>query len=163
MCASIAIKGARERTEQSLTQAFIALDESNTLEMVQKQLEVGQELFEIIEQRHLGIAEVREHFGRGKYYLSELIMLGDIFEQCMALMEPYPEVDRAGPSLWTGVIGTVKGDIHDPGKNIVIALFRCDGFEVINLGLEPPRQGFMQGGKQSSEQREGCSTRLPGA
>lgn len=81
---------------------MIALDESNTLEMVQKQLEIGQELFEIIEQRHLGIAEVRERFGRGKYYLSELIMPGDIFEQCMALMEPYPEVDRAGPSLWTG-------------------------------------------------------------
>lgn len=153
LCGSIAIEGARKRIEQSLNQVFIALDEANALEMVQTQLGAGQDVFEIIEQCRLGIT------GWGGALRTRRVVFigvdhgwGNIFEQCMVLMEPYPEADRTGPPLWTVVIGTLKGDIQDLDKHIVIALPRSDAFEVIDLGLEPLSQEFTQGGKQNSGQ-----------
>lgn len=130
--------------EQSLTQAFVALDGSNTLKMVETRLEAGQNPLEVIEQCRLGITEVGERFARGEYYLSELIMAADIFQRCMALIEPRLEMDKAGPPPGTVVIGTVQGDIHNLGKNIVAVLLRCEGFEVVDLGVDVPSERFVE-------------------
>jgi methylmalonyl-CoA mutase cobalamin-binding domain/chain len=127
-----------------LAQAFVDLDDDTVLAEVRAQLEAGRDPVEIIEQCRLGIVEVGDRFACGDYYLSELIMAADIFQRSMALIEPHLETASAGPSLGTVVIGTAKGDIHDLGKNIVVILLRCEGFDVVDLGVDVPPDQFVK-------------------
>ena len=128
---------------EALKEAFLALDDETTLAQVQAQLEGGRDPLDIIEQCRLGITEVGERFACGEFYLSELIMAADIFQRSVALIEPHLETAATGPSAETVVMGTVKGDIHDLGKDIVILLLRCEGFEVIDLGVDVPPERFV--------------------
>jgi methanogenic corrinoid protein MtbC1 len=134
---------ARSMT-QALARFLIELDDTNTLEMVRDQLQAGQDPQEIVEQCRIGITEVGEFFARGEYFLSELIVAADIFEQSMALIDPHLEAGKVGGSLGTVVMGTVKGDIHNLGKDIVVSLLRCEGFAVVDLGTDVPPERFVE-------------------
>jgi methylmalonyl-CoA mutase cobalamin-binding domain/chain len=128
---------------QGLTQAFVDLDDEATLGEVEAQLEAGSDPLAVIEKCRLGITEVGERFASGEYYLSELIMAADIFQRAMALIEPHLNVAAGGDARSSVVMGTVKGDIHDLGKNIVVILLRCEGFEVLDLGVDVPPERFV--------------------
>lgn len=128
----------------SVTEAFLKLDDEAALAGIRASLEAGRNPVEIIEECRLGITEVGQRFGCGEFYLSELIMAADIFERAMELVGPRLETVSAGPATGTIVIGTVKGDIHDLGKNIVAVLLRCEGFEVVDLGVDVPAERFVE-------------------
>jgi methanogenic corrinoid protein MtbC1 len=145
---------------QTVEEAFEALDEATTLEMVEAQLEAGQDPLEVVAQCRRGMTAVGERFGRGEYYLSELVMAASIFEGCSALIEPRLPVKKAGPSLGKIVIGTVKGDIHDLGKNTVALLLRCEGFEVVDLGVDVPAERFVEAIAESGAEIMGMSCLL---
>jgi methanogenic corrinoid protein MtbC1 len=118
------------------------LKEDETLAEVRKALDEGTDPLTLVEGLREGMSIVGKRFEDKEYFLSELIMSAEIFKEAIALVEPHLEAG-AGPSKGSVVIGTVKGDIHDIGKNIVATLLRCEGYEVHDLGVDIPPEAFV--------------------
>lgn len=128
---------------ESIAPLVVGLEEEAALEAVGKALESGVPPLDIVEQLRSGMSEVGRRFEVREYFLSELVMSAEIFKEAMALIEPHLS-GGAGPSRGSVVIGTVKGDIHDIGKNIVASLLRCEGFEVHDLGVDVRPDAFVE-------------------
>ena len=83
-------------------------------------------------------------YEKGTYFLPELILSGEMLTQITDIVKPelakLPEVERHGKVL----IGTVEGDIHDIGKNIVTYMLDVNGFDVLDLGVDVPAQKFVE-------------------
>lgn len=90
-----------------------------------------------------GMEVVGEKYERNEYFLAELIMAGETMKEGMAVLGPHL---RAGDMKALGkvVIGTVRGDLHDIGKNVVVTLLRSAGFEVIDLEVDVPAEKFIE-------------------
>jgi len=118
------------------------LKEDETLAEVRRALDEGTDPLKLVEGLREGMSIVGRHFEAKEYFLSELIMSAEIFKEAIALIEPHLTAG-AGPSKGSVVIGTVKGDIHDIGKNIVATLLRCEGYDVYDLGVDIPPASFV--------------------
>ncbi len=118
------------------------LKEDETLAEVRKALINGNYPLKLVEGLREGMSVVGKRFEDKEYFLSELIMSAEIFKEAIALIEPHLDKEE-GPSMGSVVIGTVKGDIHDIGKNIVATLLRCEGYEVHDLGVDTPPDAFI--------------------
>jgi len=106
-----------------------------------------------------GMEIVGEKYEKGEYFLAELIMAGETMKEGMKVLEPYlkgSEVEKIGKV----VIGTVKGDLHDIGKNIVATLLGAAGFEVIDLGVDVPPEKFVEAVKHNNPDIVGMSALL---
>ena len=90
-----------------------------------------------------GIREVGEQFRRGEVYLPEMMLAAEAWQQGMNLLEPLMAGQPAQQAKGKVVIGTVKGDIHSLGKNIVTTLLKTAGFEVVDLGVDVPASKFV--------------------
>src|SRR5665647_1619564 len=132
----------------NISDSLVELEEAEVLDGVGRALEQGAEPVSLVEQLRQAMSVVGKRFEDKEYYLSELIMSAEIFKEAMALIEPRL---TASPGDTSGrlVIGTVKGDIHDIGKNIVATLLRCEGFEVLDLGVDVPAAVFVDEMKSS--------------
>jgi 5-methyltetrahydrofolate--homocysteine methyltransferase len=98
---------------------------------------------EIFREMARGMEVIGRNYERGEYYLSELIAAGETMKEGMRIVEPHlktADYKAAGKVL----IGTVKGDLHDIGKDIVIALLKSAGFEVVDLGIDVPSEKFVE-------------------
>lgn len=109
----------------------------------------------------VGMREVGRRFEEKSYFLAELLMAAYIMDQCTAILRPFleREVERL-PSPGRVVIGTVQGDLHDIGKNIVIALMRAAGFEVYDLGVDVPAEKFVEKVRETGADVVGLSALL---
>lgn len=90
-----------------------------------------------------GMNLVGEKYEAGEYFLSELIMAGEVMKEGMKILEPHlkeTEIKKLGKV----VLVTVKGDLHDIGKNIVGTLLGAAGFEVIDLGVDVPAEKMLE-------------------
>jgi methanogenic corrinoid protein MtbC1 len=85
---------------------------------------------------------VGARYERREYYLSGLIMAGEIFREVMEILSPIIEVRFSGNETGTILLGTVQGDIHDIGKNNLSLLLNCYGFTIYDLGVDVPPQEF---------------------
>jgi 5-methyltetrahydrofolate--homocysteine methyltransferase len=95
-----------------------------------------------------GMNIVGELFGDGKMFLPQVVKSARVMKKAVAILEPLMERERAdqglaGVSKGTMVIATVKGDVHDIGKNIVGVVLRCNGYRVIDLGVMVPAQDIL--------------------
>ncbi|AKX94088.1 methionine synthase [Moorella thermoacetica] len=129
-----------------LAQAMGKLEEKRVLELVSHSLAVGQPPLAIVEECRRGLNIVGELYARGEYFLSDLVMSAEIFQEALKLIEPFlkvPLADRQEPAEADIVFGTVEGDIHDIGKNITISLLRCEGFRVYDAGVDIPPDVFL--------------------
>lgn len=90
-----------------------------------------------------GMDIVGENYKSGEYFLSELIVSGEIFKEAMKVIEPHLQTGREGEKLTKMVLGTVKGDIHNIGKDIVAILLKAAGFEVYDLGIDVAPSAFV--------------------
>ena len=100
----------------------------------------------IVDENHKPVVQgqVGELFGEGTYYLTELMYSVEIMEGVMEKIQPLMEASGPMESKGKVLIGTVKGDIHDVGKNIVISLLRSHGYEVLDLGIDVPAEKFVE-------------------
>jgi methanogenic corrinoid protein MtbC1 len=89
-----------------------------------------------------GVRKVGLRFEQGRYFLSALIMAGEIMRQSSEFLNPYLTGSKTGDTIGSVLIGTIEGDIHDLGKNILKDLLQCHGFEVTDLGVDVPIQTF---------------------
>lgn len=92
-----------------------------------------------------GMKQVGELFGSGKMFLPQVVKSARVMKQSVAVLTPLLESEKAGQSAAaTVVIATVKGDVHDIGKNIVSVVLSCNGFRVIDLGVMVPKEVIVE-------------------
>jgi len=97
-----------------------------------------------------GIREVGDKFECGQAFLPELVMAGDAMKAAVAVLEtPLSKEQRQAMQAGIVVFGTVKGDIHDIGKNIVVVMLEAAGFEVVDLGVDVPGSTFVSEAKNT--------------
>jgi len=125
-----------------LVDAIVTFKEDEALRIVRQRLEAGEEPMSLVEESRRGITIVGERYQSKEYFLSELIMSGEIFKEVMSLIEPKLTGDIQTEVIGKIVLGTVKGDIHNIGKDIVADLLRISGFEVFDLGVDVAPQAF---------------------
>jgi methylmalonyl-CoA mutase cobalamin-binding domain/chain len=141
-----------------LAKAIVELDERLTMEMVRKALKAGVAPREIIEECRQGLAMVGDKYGRGEYFLSDLVMSAELFREAMAVVWPDAVSEQeadSGPAPI--VIGTVRGDIHDLGKNITVWLLRSYGFRVTDLGVDVAPEDLVREVRQRQPRIVGMS------
>ena len=129
---------------EDLIDAMANLEEDNALALVKKKLMQGETAYEIVEQCRKGVEIVGKRYSEGTYYLSDLIMSEAIFKEVMDITElhlPKNGVETNGVQV---IMGTIEGDIHDLGKNIVIYLLRSSGYRVHDLGVDVPPEKFIE-------------------
>ncbi|RPI52513.1 MAG: hypothetical protein EHM56_08310, partial [Chloroflexi bacterium] len=129
--------------EVHLSQALADLEENKALEIVRLRMDRGDDPMRIIDDCQAGMRQVGELYAQQHYFLSGLIMAGDILRQIMELVMPTMEAGFAGHSSGRVLIGTVQGDIHDLGKNLVTMLLRSYGFSVLDLGVDVSAERFV--------------------
>lgn len=114
---------------------------------------------EIIDALSKGMDIIGKRFEVKEYFLSELIMAGEMFREAQEIMGPYI---KKGNVKVPGkvVIGTVEGDLHDIGKNIVVVLLRAKGFEVTDLGVNVPSNEFIDAVRKDKPDVLGLSALL---
>lgn len=93
-----------------------------------------------------GMNEVGELFGEGKMFLPQVVKTARTMKQAVALLRPYIEAEREGDSGKKGkvLLATVKGDVHDIGKNIVGVVLACNNYDVIDLGVMVPAEQIVK-------------------
>ncbi|MEM0215499.1 MAG: corrinoid protein [Archaeoglobaceae archaeon] len=136
--------------------ALADLDEQKVIEIAKKRIENKEDPFKILEDIRKATEIIGKRFEEGRYFVSDLIMAGEILKQVMELLKPLLG-DKKAESRGKVVIGSVEGDVHDIGKNIVIALLEAEGFEVVDLGVDQPPQAFVDAIKQYNPQIVGLS------
>lgn len=127
-----------------LAQALANLEEKKVLELIDKQMADGVNPLDIVKECNDGMIKVGELFSEQKYFISQLIYSAEILKQVMKTLDPVLSgIQTPGQAGGKVIIGTVKGDIHDIGKNIVITLLKGAGFDVIDLGVDVPTEKFV--------------------
>ena len=128
---------------KKLIKAITDFQEEEALKLVQDLLDQGTEPAEVMEACRKALDEIGQHFEQGTFFLPELMMAGEMMTQISEIIKPklaeLPETERFGKVI----IGTVEGDIHDIGKNIVSFMLDVNGFEVIDLGVDVPSKKFV--------------------
>ncbi len=129
-------------TSASLIAAISDLQEEQALALVRRRLETGDDPLMIIQDCKEGMRQVGAHYERSEYFLAGLIMAGEIFREVMELLHPVVALPASSRASGRVLLGTVEGDIHDLGKNIVNMLLGCRSFAVYDLGVNVPPAVF---------------------
>ena len=119
------------------------LEEEPLLAMVKERLAANDDPMAIIEACREGMQMVGERFAAKEYFVSELVASAELFNEVMDLIGPRLADGGDDGSKTKIVFGTVQGDIHDIGKNIVVSMLRCNNFEVYDLGIDVPPKVFV--------------------
>jgi methanogenic corrinoid protein MtbC1 len=134
------------------------LDKDSVIDIVSKELMSGKDPLEIIEELRKGMEIVGEGFEKLERFLMDLIWAAQIFKDATELLMPMlKEKNKDVPAKGKVLIGTVKGDIHDIGKNLIMALLECAGFEVVDLGVDVASDVFVEKIREHKPQIVGMS------
>ncbi|MBO5487038.1 MAG: homocysteine S-methyltransferase family protein [Eubacterium sp.] len=138
--------------------AVVKGKDGQVLELVEKELSAGVSPAEIID-THLipAINYVGELFEQKKYFLPQLIASAETMEKAINRLEPLLEAERGGEKLETIIMATVKGDIHDIGKNLVVLMLKNYGYDVIDLGKDVEAQTIVDKAKETGASVIGLS------
>ncbi|UCC16659.1 MAG: cobalamin-dependent protein [Dehalococcoidales bacterium] len=133
------------------------LEEEGLLEAVDESLSAGADPLAVVEACRAGMEVVGKRFSEEEYFVSELICSAELFQGVMEKATPLLSASDDEGSKTKVVFGTVKDDIHDIGKDIVIAMLRCSGFEVYDLGINVPPEEFVKKVKETDAKIVGMS------
>jgi methanogenic corrinoid protein MtbC1 len=139
------------------------LREQEALDLVAARMARGDDPLAIIEDCQVGMREVGQRYARRQYYLSGLIMAGEILREVMELVMPSVEARFVGQTTGRVLLGTVQGDIHDLGKNLLVMLLRCYGFTVLDLGVDVAPDRFVAEARAFQPHVIGLSGLITGA
>jgi methanogenic corrinoid protein MtbC1 len=125
------------------------LKENEVMELVKQRLEAGEDPLKILDDSREGMGIVGQRFADGEYFLPELVFSGELLKQITEMVKPYLTKAVETKRLGKVVIGTVAGDIHDIGLNIVDFMLDVNGFEVYNLGVDVSAEAFVSKVKET--------------
>lgn len=151
--------------EKQLVTALVNLEEDRTLEIVHKMIKEGKGALDIIECCRSGLKIIGEKYHYGIYYLSDLIVASELFNLILHSLELNnlssncldEIVDINKPKV---IIGTIHGDIHDMGKNIIKFVLSSSGFQVYDLGVDVSPDKFVKAVEKNDARIIGVSVLL---
>jgi methylmalonyl-CoA mutase cobalamin-binding domain/chain len=129
---------------ESLIHAMVEMQEAEALQKAKQLLDEGTDPMKILDACSTAMETVGNRFEKGEYFLPHLMMAGEMLKQISELIKPLIQEDKTDTGRGKVLIGTVKGDIHDIGKNIVIFLLEANGFEVRDIGIDQSPQKFVE-------------------
>ena len=129
---------------QDIFNAVMAFDEDKVKHLTQAEVAVGTDISTILHEGLIGAMDtVGEKFSAGELFVPEVLKAAQAMKAGLAILKPLLAAGQA-QAKGTVVIGTVKGDLHDIGKNLVSMMLEGAGFEVIDLGVDVAREKFVQ-------------------
>lgn len=135
----------RDELLEQLKQGVLEFDEDAVVEAAQKVVELGYDAYDAVMN---GLAEgmnlVGECFSSGKYFVPEVLMATDALYRGLDILRPHITLDESKQVKGSVVIGTVEGDVHDIGKNLVKMMFEIAGFTIHDLGKDVPLDRFVE-------------------
>jgi len=135
---------------QDIYQAILAFDEEKVKELTRAEIDAGTDLDSILNDGMIGaMDEVGKQFSEGILFVPEMLMAAQAMKGGLAILKPLLTGDAAA-SKGTVVIGTVKGDLHDIGKNLVSMMMEGAGFKVIDLGPDVDAEKFVEAAKENN-------------
>jgi dimethylamine corrinoid protein len=143
----------------SLAEALGDLNEDAAVQGVKDALAAGEDPLTVLQALQAGMSIVGGRFENGEYFLSELIYSADIFKKAGAPLQERLK-DEVRESHGTLVLGTVKNDIHDFGKDIVATVMSSNGIKVVDLGVNVEHEAFVEAIKEHKPQLVGMSCLL---
>ena len=128
---------------EDLVSALADLKEKRALEITRDRLNSDEDLMAILNDARRGMGIVGERFASGEYFIPDLVYSGEILKQVTEMVKPKLTKEAVVKRLGKVVLGTVAGDIHDIGLNIVDFMLDTYGFEVHNLGVDTSASKFV--------------------
>jgi corrinoid protein of di/trimethylamine methyltransferase len=130
---------------EKLKKGVIEFDEDLVSEASHEALEVGMDAYEaIMDGLAAGMDVVGELFSKKEYFVPEMLMCADALYVGLDILSPHVKMDESRRAVGEVVIGTVEGDVHDIGKNLVKMMFEIAGFTVHDLGKDVPIDKFLE-------------------
>ncbi len=126
-----------------MIESLVEMKESQSIALTKEMLADGADPLRILDDCRAAVEIIGKRFETGDYFLPELIMAGEMLKQIATLVKPHIAQESTVQKRGTVLIGTVKGDIHDLGKDIVIFLLNANDFEVFDLGIDVPPSKFV--------------------
>jgi len=129
---------------ERLMHALVDMKEAEALQRAKQLLEQGTAPLEILDSCSKAMEVVGQRFEKGVYFLPHLMMAGEMLKQISGMIKPFIHEQKIHEPGGRVLIGTVEGDIHDIGKNIVVFLLEAKGFEVRDMGINQKPEKFVQ-------------------
>jgi len=137
-----------EEILEKIKNLMVDLEIDRVKEVVQEALNKNIPPLTIIDKALSPAMEIiGEKYESGEYYLAELVVAGDTFKEVMEILKPHLKKQTL-KKLGKVVIGTVRGDLHEIGKNIVATMLETAGFDVYDLGVDVPPEKFVEKAKE---------------
>jgi methanogenic corrinoid protein MtbC1 len=141
----------------NLVNALADLKEEEALKIVKDRLNASEDPLKILEDARKGMEIVGKRFADSEYFIPDLVYSGEILKAVTELVKPKLTKAAESKKLGKVVFGTVAGDIHDIGKDIVVFMLDVNGFEVHDLGVDVPVQKFVDKIKETGAPVVGLS------
>jgi methanogenic corrinoid protein MtbC1 len=142
---------------KDLVKTLADLKEKEALKIVEDRLSAGEDPLKILDDARRALEIVGKRFSDCEYFIPDLVYSGEILKEITDMVKPKltkaAEVKRLGKV----VVGTVAGDIHDIGKDIVVFMLDVNGFEVFDLGIDVPAEKFVESIKKTGSKVVGMS------
>ncbi|HUT68995.1 MAG TPA: cobalamin-dependent protein [Dehalococcoidales bacterium] len=142
---------------KDLTKALADLKEDEALAITQEKLNAGADPMGILDDARRAMEIVGKRFSNSEYFIPDLVYSGEILKKINELVKPKLTTEGAVKRGGKVIIGTVAGDIHDIGKDIVVFMLDVSGFEVYDLGVDVPAQKFIDKIKETGAPTVGLS------
>jgi methanogenic corrinoid protein MtbC1 len=142
---------------KDLVRALSDLKEQEVVKIVEDRLNAKEDPLRILEDARKGMEIVGKRFASSEYFIPDLVYSGEILKAVTELVKPKLTKGTEAKKLGKIVFGTVAGDIHDIGKDIVVFMLDVNGFEVHDLGVDVPMQKFVEKIKETGAPIVGLS------
>jgi 5-methyltetrahydrofolate--homocysteine methyltransferase len=142
---------------KDLVKTLADLKEKEALKIVEDRLSAGEDPLKILDDARRAVEIVGKRFSDGEYFIPDLVYAGEILKEITDMVKPKLTKAAELKRLGKVVVGTVAGDIHDIGKDIVVFMLDVNGFEVLDLGIDVPAQKFVDAIKNTGSQVVGLS------
>ena len=129
---------------EDLVKTLADLKEKEALKIVEARMSAGEDPLKILDDARRAVEIVGKRFAMAEYFIPDLVYSGEILKRITNMVKPKLGERLEVKHLGKVIIGTVAGDIHDIGKDIVVFMLDVNGFEVFDLGIDVPAQKFVE-------------------
>jgi 5-methyltetrahydrofolate--homocysteine methyltransferase len=143
--------------KKDLVKTLADLKEKEAIKIVEDRLKAGEDPLKILDDARKAVEIVGKRFSDSEYFIPDLVYSGEILKSITDMVKP--KITKAAATKRVGkvIVGTVAGDIHDIGKDIVVFMLDVNGFEVTDLGIDVPVQKFVDAIKNTGSTVVGLS------
>ncbi|MFC1859682.1 B12-binding domain-containing protein [Thermodesulfobacteriota bacterium] len=133
---------------EELAAAIAELRRDDALDMVKTRVDKDEDPLIILDECRQGMTLVGDRFQEGTLFLAEMLLAAEIFKAVVNVLQPQLEKARPPEPVGKVILATLRGDIHDLGKNFLATLLRAQGFEVLDLGVDVEPAAVVESAKE---------------